>query len=123
MQTATRKASVVLAQETNVDAKLGVQGVAETLTVTAQATLVEKDSTTLQNGFTSEQIQALPVAQNYGDLQKLIPGVMYSQDLTRGPSAGGSGQSNVSLFDRPNVTIPLLRAPPAERSTPDIPYS
>ncbi len=120
MQTATRKASVVLAQETNVDAKLGVQGVAETLTVTAQATLVEKDNTTLQNGFTSEQIQQLPVAQNYGDLQKLIPGVMYSQDATRGPSAGGSGQSNVYLFDGANVTMPLFGVLVAEPATHDI---
>src|SRR5258708_36620884 len=110
MQTATRKASVVLAQETNVDAKLGVQGVAESLTVTAQATLVEKDNTTLQNGFTSEQMQALPAAQNYGDLQKLIPGVMLSQDNTPGPIAGATGHSTAYLFDAPNRTMPLFAA-------------
>jgi Carboxypeptidase regulatory-like domain len=120
MQTATRKATVVLAQETSIDIKLGVQGVSETVTVTAQASLVEKDVTTLQNGLSREQISELPVAQNYGDLQKLIPGVMYSQDITRGPSAGGSGQSNVYLFDGANVTMPLFGVLVGEPATHDI---
>src|SRR5260221_12258562 len=120
MQTATRMATVVLAQQTSVDVKLGVQGVSETVTVTAQATLVEKDVTTLQVGLSREQISALPVAQTYGDLPKLIPGVMYSQDTVRGPSAGGSGQSNVYLFDGANVTMPLFGVLVGEPATHDI---
>ncbi len=34
-------------------------------------------------------------ARSTADLIKLIPGVQYTQDTTRGPSAGGSGQDNV----------------------------
>ena len=45
-------------------------------------------------------------AQQYRDLLKLIPGVQFSQDTIRGPSAGGSGQDNVYQFDGVNVTLP-----------------
>ena len=51
---------------------------------------------------------SLPVGQEYRDLLKLIPGVQYSQDTVRGPSAGGSGQDNVYNFDGVNVTLPLF---------------
>jgi len=120
MQTVTRKAEVILSQNTPVDAKLGLQGLSETITVTAETTLVDKTSTAIQSGLSTEQIQALPVAQNYGDLQKLIPGVMFTNDVTRGPSAGASGQDNVYLFDGVNVTMPLFGVLVAEPATHDI---
>src|SRR5262249_26433156 len=106
MQTATRNAVVILGQNTTADMKLGVAGVAESITVTAESSLVEKSTTALQSGLSQTQISALPLVQNYGDLQKLIPGVMYTQDSVRGPSAGASGQDNVYLFDGANITMP-----------------
>ncbi len=108
MQTATRKVTVLLGQNVSVDAKMAVQGVSENITVTAEATLVDKESTALQSGLTNEQIRELPLTQNYSDLQKLIPGVMYTNDTVRGPSAGASGQDNVYLFDGVNITMPLF---------------
>ena len=120
MQTSSRKVEVLLGQDLPVDVKLGVAGVAENITVTAQATLVDKDSTAIQNGLSSAEIRSLPVSQEYKDLQKLIPGVMYSQDATRGPSGGGSGQDNVYLFDGVNVTMPLFGVLVAEPNTHDI---
>ena len=108
MQTVTRKAEVLLANEIEADAKLGVAGVAESITVTAEATLVDKESTALQSGLTSDQIRELPITQNYSDLQKLIPGVMVNPDTFRGPSAGASGQDNVYQFDGVNITMPLF---------------
>jgi hypothetical protein len=120
MQTATRNAVVILGQNTTADAKLGVQGVSESITVTAQAGLVEKSSTALQSGLSQQQIQALPLVQNYGDLQKLVPGVMYTQDITRGPSAGASGQDNVYLFDGANITMPLFGVLVVQPNTNDI---
>jgi carboxypeptidase family protein/TonB-dependent receptor-like protein len=108
MQTVTRNAQVLLGQDIAVNAQLGMAGVAEEITVTAQATLVDKESTAIQSGLSQEEIQALPVLQNYADLQKLIPGVMYTQDSVRGPSAGASGQDNVYLFDGVNITMPLF---------------
>jgi Carboxypeptidase regulatory-like domain/TonB-dependent Receptor Plug Domain len=108
MDTATRQVEVILRQTASVDVTLGVAGVAETITVTAQQTLVDKESTALQSGLVSEQIRALPLTQNYSDLQKLIPGVMVTPDTFRGPSAGSSGQDNVYLFDGVNITMPLF---------------
>ncbi|MDQ6801125.1 MAG: Plug and carboxypeptidase regulatory-like domain-containing protein [Acidobacteriota bacterium] len=108
MQTVNRKAEVLLGQNTNADAKLGLQGVSESITVTAERTLVDKESTALQSGLTTEQIRQLPITQNFSDLQKFIPGVMYNPDTFRGPSAGASGQDNVYMFDGVNITMPLF---------------
>jgi hypothetical protein len=120
MQSSTRKAQVQLGQDIDVDAQLGIAGVSESITVTAEATLVSKESTEIQSGLSTEQIQQLPVAQDYKDLQKLIPGVMVSNDDFRGPSAGASGQANVYLFDGVNVTMPLFGILNAEPATHDI---
>ncbi|HEY3053060.1 MAG TPA: TonB-dependent receptor, partial [Thermoanaerobaculia bacterium] len=120
MQTVTRKAEVLLAQNTPADITMGVQGLTETITVTAEATLVNKTSTQIETGITEREIQALPVQQNYGDLQKLIPGVMYSQDSIRGPSAGASGQDNVYMFDGVNITMPLFGILNQQPNTHDI---
>ncbi len=120
MQTVTRQAEVQLAQETVVDATLGVAGVTEAVTVTATTSLIERDSASLKSGVSNEQIMALPVGQEYRDLLKLIPGVQYTQDAVRGPSAGGSGQDNVYLFDGANVTLPLFGTLSAEPASHDI---
>lgn len=120
MESSTRKAQVQLGQDIAVDAQLGVAGVSESITVTAEASLVDRESTELQSGLSNEQIQALPVAQDYKDLQKLIPGVMTTNDDFRGPSAGASGQANVYLFDGVNVTMPLFGILNAEPATHDI---
>src|SRR5439155_20483446 len=107
-------------QNTAADAKLGVQGVSESITVTAEATLVDKSSTALTSGLSQQQLQTLPLVQNYGDLQKLVPGVMYTQDTVRGPSAGSSGQDNVYLFDGANITMPLFGVLVVNPNTDDI---
>ena len=120
MQTTTRKADAILGQDNAADVKLGVSGVSESITVTAANTLVDKQSTEIQSGLSQTEIQRLPVQQNYGDLQKLIPGVMYSQDTFRGPSAGASGQDNVYLFDGINITMPLFGILNAQPNTHDI---
>jgi carboxypeptidase family protein len=120
MQTVTRQAVVQLNQDTVVDASLGIQGVAETVNVTATVSLIERESASLKSGVSNEQIMSLPVGQEYRDLLKLIPGVQYSQDAVRGPSAGGSGQDNVYNFDGANVTLPLFGTLSAEPSSHDI---
>src|SRR5436190_4504844 len=99
MTTATKKVVVQLSEITAADASLGVGGVSEAVTVTAEVTLVDKASGSITSGIPNSQIQLVPVGQEYRDLIKLIPGVQYTQDSTRGPSAGSSGQDNVSKFD------------------------
>src|SRR5688572_19518598 len=120
MQTANRKANVQLAQETTADATLGISGIEETVTVTAEASLVDKDSATLASGLSNDEILALPIAQDYRDLQRFIPAVQFSAETTRGPSGGGSGQDNVYQFDGVNVTLPLFGTLSAEPASHDI---
>ncbi|MBK5257015.1 MAG: TonB-dependent receptor [Vicinamibacteria bacterium] len=120
MQTVTRKATVQLSQETALDAKLGVAGLTEAVTVTAAATFIDKDSATVATGLSSTQLAELPTGTEYRDLMKLIPGIQYTQDSVRGPSAGGSGQDNVYNFDGVNVTLPLFGTLAAEPSSHDI---
>jgi carboxypeptidase family protein len=120
MQTVNRRAEVIVRQNTTADAKMGVQGVSESITVTAESSLVDRQSATIQSGLTTEQIQSLPVGQQYRDIVKLIPGVQQTPDSTRGPSAGGSGQDNVYQFDGVNVTLPLYGTLAAEPSSYDI---
>jgi hypothetical protein len=120
MQTVTREARVQLAQTTVVDATLGVAGLTESVTVTAGASLIDRSSATISSSVSSDQILALPVGQEYRDLVKLIPGVQYTEDTVRGPSAGGSGQDNVYQFDGVNVTLPLFGTLSAEPASHDI---
>src|ERR1043166_7027770 len=63
MQMATRNAEVLLRQNIPLDVTLGVAGVSENITVTAEATLVNKESTQLQNSLDSNQIRELPITQ------------------------------------------------------------
>jgi hypothetical protein len=120
MQETSRKAQVLLGQETRADVALGVGGLTEAVTVTAEVSLIDKDSATIKSSLASEEIMGLPVGQEYRDLQKLIPGVQFSQDEVRGPSAGGSGQDNVYQFDGVNVNLPLFGTLSAEPASHDI---
>lgn len=121
MATVTRQVQVQLAQDTVVNITMGVEGVTESVTVTAAIVpVIEKDSAAIKSGLSSEQIQAVPVGQQYRDLIKLIPGVQFTQDSVRGPSAGGSGQDNVYKFDGVNVTLPLFGTLSAEPASHDI---
>ncbi|MDQ3171333.1 MAG: carboxypeptidase regulatory-like domain-containing protein, partial [Acidobacteriota bacterium] len=120
MQTVTRQALVQLSQDTSIGAQMSVQGLAESVTVTAEASYIDRSSAELKSGVTNQQIMSLPVGQEYRDLIKLIPGVMYTQDTVRGPSAGGSGQDNVYQFDGANVTLPLFGTLASEPASHDI---
>jgi hypothetical protein len=120
MQTATKKVAVQLSEITAADAALGVGGVSETVTVTAEARLVDKTSASITSAISGQQISQLPVGTQYRDLINLIPGVQYTQDQVRGPSAGASGQDNVYNFDGVNVTLPLFGTLSAEPASHDI---
>ena len=91
MATVKRPASVVLRQDTMVNATLSIAGVTGAATVVATATLLDTESSALKAAVDEQVIKALPVGQEYRDLVKLVPGVQYTEDSVRGPSAGGSG--------------------------------
>jgi hypothetical protein len=120
MATESRELRVLLDQTTRVDVTMGPGTVTETISVIGSAPLIDTSSTELKTAIDDEVISALPVGQEYRDLIKLIPGVQYTEDATRGPSAGGSGQDNVYLFDGVNVGLPLFGVLSAEPSSHDI---
>ena len=96
--TQSRNVKVLLGQEARAEVTMGLEGLSEAMTVTAQATLVDTTSQEIRSAL-GEEILELPVGQEYRDLVKLIPAVQYTEDATRGPSAGASGQDNVYNFD------------------------
>ncbi len=120
MQPATREADVQLGRETPMEVKLDPKAVTETVTVTAESSMVDKTSPSLTNGLSADQMKGLPIGQDYRDLIRFIPGVQYTPDTTRGPSAGGSGQDNVYKFDGVNVTLPLFGTLSAEPASHDV---
>jgi hypothetical protein len=120
MQPVTREADVQLGRETPIEVKLDPKAVTETVTVTAESSMVDRTSPTLTSGLSADQMKGLPIGQDYRDLIRFIPGVQYTPDTTRGPSAGGSGQDNVYKFDGVNVTLPLFGTLSAEPASHDV---
>jgi hypothetical protein len=120
MATQKRSAAVALQQDTMVNVTMALEAVQEQIEVVAQATLIDTESSELKAAITAETISALPVGQEYRDLVKLVPGVQYTEDGVRGPSAGGSGQDNTYNFDGVNVNLPLFGTLSAEPATHDI---
>jgi len=118
--TQKRTAHVVLQQNTALRVSMAEAAPGAEVVVSAQATLLDAGSAELKSALTSEVFDTLPVGQGFRDLIKLIPGVPYTQDAVRGPSAGGSGQDNVHLFDGVNVNLPLFGTLSAEPSSLDI---
>jgi hypothetical protein len=120
MSVVTRQARVLLDQQANLDVEMRPEALTEEIEVIAEASLVDPTSAEIKTGVAQEVIDNLPVGQEYQDLIKLIPGVQISQDAVRGPSAGGSGQDNIYLFDGVNVTLPLFGTLASEASSHDI---
>lgn len=113
-----RETNVLLSQRIKVDVEFG-EGEDEVI-VTSQKVNTDFAQASLKNSIGTEAIENLPIGQEYRDLQKLIPGVQYTEDTVRGPSAGGSGQDNIYQFDGVDVSLPLFGTLSAEPSTHDI---
>ncbi len=120
MTSVTREVRVVLGQTAFIDVAMQPEGVTEALEVFGEAPVIDTTSTELKAAVDDEAIERLPIGQEYQDLVKLIPGVQYTEDDIRGPSAGGSGQDNVYLFDGVNVGVPLFGTLSADPSSHDI---
>lgn len=120
MATETRSVKVRLDANTVVNVALAPEAIEEAIEVVGQSSIIDPSSTEIKTSIDSDEIDALPVGQDYRDLQKLIPGVQYSEYTVRGPSAGGSGQDNVYLFDGVNVSLPLFGTLASDSSAHDI---
>ncbi|MCB1034992.1 MAG: TonB-dependent receptor, partial [Acidobacteria bacterium] len=120
LNTEKREVQVLLQQTSTVNVTMALSSISEAVSVVAELSLIDTASAEIKAAISSETIDRLPVGQEYRDLVKLIPGVQYTEDSTRGPSAGGSGQDNVYLFDGVNVGLPLFGTLSAEPSSHDI---
>jgi hypothetical protein len=122
--TRTRVTNVLLQQRTIVNLPVDFNadaGVLEEVIVVGTSTIApDTGGASLAGAIGTDLFEALPVGQEYRDLIKLIPGVQYTQDEVRGPSAGGSGQDNVYQFDGVDVSLPMYGTLSAEPSTHDI---
>ena len=114
-------AVVLLGQVTSVAVVVGtpVGGKTEELVVVAERVSL-RDGALVADAIDGDSVAALPVARDYRDLVKLAPGVQYTEELVRGPSAGGNGQDNVYRFDGVDVSLPMFGTLSAEPSTHDI---
>jgi hypothetical protein len=115
-----REVRVFLDTNTTVPITLALEGGAEEITVVDTSTMIDPSSAEIRSAISNEEIEAVPVGQDYRDLQKLIPGVQYTELEHRGANAGGSGQDNVYLYDGVMVNLPLFGTLSAEPSTHDV---
>jgi hypothetical protein len=90
------------------------------IVVTAETPTIDTTSAELKAAIPEEAIQSLPVGQQYRDLVKLIPGVQYTEDSIRGPSAGGNGQDNIYEFDGVSVNLPLFGTLATQPASQDV---
>ena len=110
---------VQLDQNSTINVTMGPE-LFEEIQVVSTAALIDTSSAEIKAAIADDVIEALPVGQQYRDVVKLIPGVQYTEDAVRGPSAGGSGQDNVYQFDGVSVSLPLFGTLAAEPSSHDI---
>ncbi|MEJ2401339.1 MAG: TonB-dependent receptor [Xanthomonadales bacterium] len=121
--TRVRGTDVLLQQRTTVNLPVDFnvdESMLEEVLVTASNVLMETSGSSLSGAIDSETFDALPVGQEYRDLIKLIPGVQFTADSVRGPSAGGNGQDNTYQFDGVDVSLPLFGTLSTQPSTHDI---
>jgi len=120
MATVKKSTTVFLQQTSTVNANLAPGTLEESINVVAEAATMDPTSAEIKSAIDEKAMKAIPLGQEYRDLVKLIPGVQYTEDVTRGPSAGGSGQDNAYQFDGVNVTLPLFGTLSAEPASHDI---
>ena len=77
---------------------LEIGGAAETVTVTAEAALVQSQSGERSFAISTEQIENLPIGHgNFTNLTAFTPGVRSGGDSAGGTRLGGVGQNNIMM--------------------------
>lgn len=120
MATLTRVIEVLLERTMEVNVTMSAAAITDVIEVLSTTAGLEISSAVIGATVSDETIQALPVGQEYRNFMKLAPGVQYTEDGTRGPSAGGSGQDNVYKLDGVNIGMPLFGVLSSEPAAYDI---
>jgi hypothetical protein len=120
MATQARTLEVLLERNSVVNVTMTSTTVTDVIEVTAADAGIDITSTAVKSALPSETVEALPVGQEYRDFLKLAPGVQYTEDSIRGPSAGGNGQDNVYKIDGVDVGLPLFGTLSSEPAAYDI---
>ncbi len=111
---------VLLEKNSVVNVTMTTAAVEDIIEVVAATETLDLTTPTLQSAIANETIEALPVGQEYQDFLKLAPGVQYTEDTIRGPSAGGNGQDNVYKLDGVNIGLPMYGTLSSEPAAYDI---
>ncbi len=120
MATQKRALEVLLERNSVVNVTMTTAAVTEVIEVVAADEGIDVTTTTVKTAIPAETVEALPVGQEYRDFLKLAPGIQYTEDAIRGPSAGGNGQDNVYKIDGVDVGLPLFGVLSSEPAAYDI---
>ena len=120
MATQARSLEVLLERNSVVNVTMTSSTVTDVIEVVAADEGIDITSTTVKTAIPAATVAALPVGQEYRDFLKLAPGIQYTEDTTRGPSAGGNGQDNVYKIDGVDVGLPLFGTLSSEPAAYDI---
>ena len=104
-----RSVVVQLGKETAVDAALSPAAVSEEIAVTAEAPVLDTNSTTLGNNFSTRAIETLPTQRNYSSIVQVSPGVATDANTDKNAANsisvyGSSGAENSFFIDGVNTT-------------------
>ena len=98
--------TLVVNTPSTINIKLQVAGVAETVTVASEATLINRTDASLGNVVEQDQIAQLPIAdRNVVQLLSLQPGVAYLGTEINADTDTRSGAVNGMRSDQSNVTL------------------
>jgi len=97
---------VAIDKQTPVNVRMTSIGkIAEEVTVTAAAPIIDLKSTEISSNWQSTLVEKLPLGRSYASLFQLAPGVADNRDFA--PNAGGNKQDNVYLYDGSNISNPF----------------
>src|SRR3954469_332019 len=101
-----RNVTVSLGQTVDLNLKMEIGGVTETVNITGRVPLIDTSTTTTGAVISSEFVTQIPVGRTISDVSYLAPGVSSSGSAgQQNPSiSGGSGLENQYVIDGVNVT-------------------
>jgi hypothetical protein len=102
----TKAGELLVSNPANIDFKMTLQSVAQTVDVTAETTTLNTSDATLGNAVNNATIQSLPMEdRNVPDLLSLQPGVLYLGHNVDADSDSRTGSVNGVRSDQGNVTM------------------